>query len=134
MTVPADVLAKAQTFIEQARWQHSWTVPGRFHPHDYATREWCADQGLEAKFEWLVLAIREHGYDDTFGKRTFRYLDVEVDDVPWRVWTMRDPGERLEAWLSETRIINREDLVRKAERAERNAAKREAQMRLEGVR
>lgn len=121
MTVPADVLAQAQTFIEQARWRFAWTM--RWHPHEYTVREWHQDAGTEPEFEAMVQRICEHGYEDTFGKRTFTYLEVDG----WRYWTMGNP-------LPETTIINREDLVRKAERAERKAARHEAQMRLEGAR
>jgi hypothetical protein len=122
-----DVVSRAQEFIATSRWQHSWTVPGRFHPHDYTVREWHREAGTEAAFEWMVLAIREHGYEDTFGRRTFVYLEVPAPDgTPWRYWTMGNP-------LGTTKVINREDLAAKAERAARKAATRAAQLQLPGT-
>jgi hypothetical protein len=121
-----DVATRAQEFIAASRWQHSWTVPGRFHPHSYTTKEWAAERGLEAEFEWMARTIRELGYEDRFGKRTFIYWEVETDGVPWRYWTMGSP-------LPETRVINPEDLVRKAERAARKAAKRAGQLQIPGM-
>ena len=56
----------------------------RWHPHEYTVREWHQDAGTEPEFEAMVQRIREHGYEDTFGKRTFTYLEVDG----WRYWTM----------------------------------------------
>jgi hypothetical protein len=44
----------------------------------------------------VVVYIREHGYEDTFGKRKFKYLDVG----PFRFWTMGNP-------LDDTTVLNR---------------------------
>ena len=112
---------EARAFIEATRWRFAWTQ--RWHPHEYTVREWHQAAGTEPDFEAMVKRIREHGYEDRFGRRTFVYL--EVDD--WRYWTMGNPIER-------TTVINRENLIRKAERAERKAAKQAAQLRMEGVR
>lgn len=117
---PTEVLAEARAFIEQAKWRFAWTL--RWHPHEYTVRAWHQEAGTEADFEAMVLRIREHGYEDTFGKRTFVYLEVDH----WRYWTMGNP-------LAETTVVNREDLIRKAERGERKAAKRAAHLALPGL-
>jgi hypothetical protein len=124
MSEPDRILTQAREFISRARWQYAWSVPARFHPHSYTLRDRAREAGIEPEFEWLVLAIRAHGYDDRFGRRTFRYLEVEADGIPWRLWTM---GNELAA----TTVINREDLKRKAERAARKAARHGAQLRLD---
>jgi hypothetical protein len=117
---------QALEFIAASRWQYAWSIPARFHPHSYTVRDWHVEAGTEDRFEWMVLAIREHGYRDTFGRRSFVYLEVEADGVPWRLWTMGSP-------LAATTVINREDLARKAERAARKAAKRAAQLQIPGM-
>jgi hypothetical protein len=85
-------------------------------PHEYAVRERCADVGLEAEFEWLVQAIRKHGYQGTHGQTTYTYPNLTGDDgIERRYWTMGSP-------LPETTILNRCP-VRKADQLALRAAK-----------
>jgi hypothetical protein len=81
-------------FIRGAKWQFAKTMP--WHPHSYTVRRWHTERGTEETFECFVLHIREHGYEDSFGKRRFVYFDVG----PFRFWSMGNP-------LAETTIVNR---------------------------
>jgi len=79
-------------FIQTSQWRFAKTMPQ--WPHEYVVREWRPDK--DSVFERLVMKIRERGYNEKFGKTTYRYLAVDG----WKYWTM---GES----VNETIIINR---------------------------
>ena len=62
-------------------------------PHSYTLR---FKTNQQKEFEWCVMFIREHGYDKHFGRKKFRYYDL--DDHQY--WSMGAP-------LVETILINR---------------------------
>jgi hypothetical protein len=103
--VPADVIAEAQRFIEQARWQFAWSM--RYLPHEYTLRQWHREAGTEPDFLAMVRAIREHGYREHFGrKRVLVYLPVSG----WRYWVMSRPERSLDETLDVTTLINRAEV------------------------
>ena len=58
-------------------------------PHEYTVAA-KATVGVapvpDAWYVWFVAQIREHGYQETFGGRTYTYLDVDG----WKYWSL--PG------------------------------------------
>ena len=102
-TVPADVIARAQAFIDAyaaaVGWKFARTMADI--PHEYAVREKARSVGLQAEFVWLVTAIREHGYRERWRSHSYTYLVVDG----WRYFSMGNP-------LPETTIINRAPLTR----------------------
>jgi hypothetical protein len=82
-------------FIGSVKWTFAKSMP--FIPHFYAVRQKCPDAHLFLRF---AQHIRDHGYDQQFGKRMFRYFDWETDGVVHIYWTM-DPD------IYDTVIINR---------------------------
>lgn len=84
-----------RTFIASRRWQFASTMPD--NPHWYTVRKWCPEG--EAEFEEFVRIIREHGDDEIFEGRPYRYLDFEGHHY----WTMGAP-------IAETTVINRNPL------------------------
>jgi hypothetical protein len=99
------VVAEAREFISRAKWQFAWSM--RFLPHEYTLREWHQEAGTEDAYNRMVQAIREHGYDDQFGrKRTIRYLRIDG----WRYWVMSPPDRPLPEVLERTTLINRAEV------------------------
>jgi hypothetical protein len=116
-TVPDEVLDRARAFIaayaERVGWSFAKTMPE--DPHQYALREKAAGVGLEGDFEWLVLAIREHGYRQRYGATKYTYLAIDGE----RLWSMGNP-------LPETTVLNRTPLTLEAQRALRDANTKES--------
>jgi len=89
-----DTIERATAIISKVKWQFAKTMPQ--NPHEYTKRAWSQELGIEDEFEWFVMAIREHGTPEKFGKAKYIYL--KVDD--YKYWTMGWP-------LEKTIIINR---------------------------
>jgi hypothetical protein len=92
---PSD-LERIRTFIAGHRWVFAKTMPQ--WPHEYTLRKNAPD---EEEFLRLVTFIREHGYDERFGKSaTYIYLNVDG----WKYWSMGAP-------VPDTILINRARLT-----------------------
>lgn len=85
-----------RTFVAARRWQFASSMPG--NPHWYTVRKWCPED--EATFEEFVRLLREHGDDETFEGRPYRYIDLDG----FHYWTMGAP-------IPETTVINRKPLA-----------------------
>lgn len=85
-------LDRSRAFIAASAWTFAKTMPEI--PHEYVVRGRTAEPD---EFTWMVAQIRAHGFDASFGARTFTYL--VVDDHKY--WTMGAP-------IEETTVINRE--------------------------
>jgi hypothetical protein len=83
--------AEIQDYIENSHWQFAKSMPQM--PHWYTLRRNARD---ESEFERFVMHIRKVGYQETFGRTTYVYLNVG----PWKYWTMGSP-------LDQTILINR---------------------------
>lgn len=83
---------RAERYIESVRWQFAKTMP--LTPHEYTLKKWKAE--LAGEFEWLVVEIREYGYQATFKGRRYVYLKVGA----FAYWTMGAP-------VADTILINR---------------------------
>lgn len=70
---------EAREFIVASRWRFARTMPQ--NPHFYTLRKDAED---DDQFVSFVEFIRSHGYDEVFGKTTYRYLDIDG----WQYWTM----------------------------------------------
>jgi hypothetical protein len=79
-------------YIASVKWQFAKTMPTS--PHWYTLR--AKAPHLNDKFIELVLYIREHGYNKSFGKTKYRYLDIGE----FSYWTMGSP-------IDQTILINR---------------------------
>lgn len=90
-------LKRMRAFIEGSEWTFAKTMPQ--NPHEYTLRKKAAARGQEDEFEWFVMAIREVGYDGTYGRTTYKYLNIGE----WKYWTMGAP-------LDQTILINRAKL------------------------
>jgi hypothetical protein len=80
-------------FIASVRWQFAKTMADI--PHEYTVKFWLDKPGLEM-FYRVVIHIRHHGYDEKFGRKTFRYYDLDG----FKYWTMGNS-------LHVTKLINR---------------------------
>ena len=98
----AEAIASAREFIEANKWQFARSQ--RFLPHEYNLRKWHED---DAAFLAMVELIRGHGEWQPFGKK--RIVCYFVVDG-WRYWTMRTQDDDIEAWATETTIINRAEV------------------------
>ena len=78
-------------FINRHQWRFAKSMPHM--PHWYVVRAECDS---DDDFVYFVEFIREHGYDRTFGGRTYKYLNVGM----MCYWTMGNP-------IIETTILNR---------------------------
>jgi hypothetical protein len=87
MSFPPELL----DFVTREKWTFAKTYAATW-PHEYIVRD-RVDQAL---FEWLVLHIREHGYEGKFYKMRITYCD----EAGMTYWTMGEP-------LAETKIVNR---------------------------
>lgn len=67
------------------------------NPHYYTLRKLWNDDAL---FDKVVLTMREYGYAEIFGRRTYTMFDVNQ----YKYWTMGDP-------LSSTWVLNRKPVV-----------------------
>ena len=83
--------SKIASLFDQSSWKFARTMA--YIPHHYTKKETWKDK--EA-FMWAVGYIREHGVDEYFGKRKFRYLYLGE----YKYWTMGEPIEK-------TILINR---------------------------
>ncbi len=85
-----------ELFIERSKWVFAKTMPHA--PHEYTLKDpdSRAPAMSEEAFVWFVEHIREHGYTEKFGGRSYTYLDLGE----WRYWTMGWPPEQ-------TTLINR---------------------------
>ena len=79
--------------LQSHPYQFAKSMP--FIPHWYTLREKWQDP----QFEEAVQEIREHGYDENFGKRVFRYFNANG----YKYWSMGAPVE-------ETILINRANM------------------------
>jgi hypothetical protein len=82
-------------FIEAHNWRFARTMP--HIPHSYLVKAQCRSA---AEFEAFVMHIRQHGYQQKFGRSYYTYLDWPVDGVIHQFWTMGAP-------LGDTIVINR---------------------------
>jgi hypothetical protein len=96
-----EALEFMRAFAAGRRWQSARTY-AKFAPHEYTVRDWLPD--AQGDFERFVTAIGAFGYDGKFGRRAFRYFNVDG----YRYWTMGAPA-------GETTVINREPLRKASE-------------------
>jgi hypothetical protein len=82
-------------FIEAHEWRFARTMAHM--PHSYLVKQKC---GSAEEFERFVMHIREHGYRQKFGGRSYTYFDWPVGGIIHQFWTMGAP-------LPATIIINR---------------------------
>lgn len=87
---------KIRSIIGKSYWKFAKTMP--HIPHYYTLRMHAA---RDEDFVELVEFIRSHGYDENWGRRVHRYVDLDG----WKYWTM---GTRLES----TVLVNRARLER----------------------
>lgn len=90
---------RVRSIIRKSFWKFAKTMP--HIPHFYTLREKAE---LDEEFVFLVEFIRRYGYDEPWGRRIHRYLDLDG----WKYWTM---GARVES----TTVINRARLGRHPE-------------------
>ncbi len=91
----AEELEFMHRFVAERRWQFAKTMPE--NQHRYTVREWVPDGRDD--FERFVVLLRQHGSDEVFRGRTYRYLDLDG----FHYWTMGAP-------ISQTTVINRKRL------------------------
>ena len=90
--------------VTECSWRFAKTMPQI--PHYYTLRK---DATEDANFVKLVTFIRSHGYDQKWGRRWFRYLDLDG----WTYWTM---GAQVDATI----LVNRARLDRPEEPIRQN--------------
>jgi hypothetical protein len=90
-------------FVHRRRWQFAKSMA--FIPHWYTVREWEDTPEGNETFDNAVLFIRETGYDEAFGRKSYRYLDFNG----FKYWTMGNP-------VNETTVINRAELKHKSQK------------------
>ena len=73
-----------------------WKASVHAGHHEYTTRAWCKERGIEAVFVAAVLAIREAGIDRRYQGHSYRYFD----HGGYIYWTMGAP-------VDQTIILNR---------------------------
>ena len=93
--IPPDDLERLRRFIAHHQWVYARTQPQ--WPHEYTLRRFANEE----EFLWFVVYIREHGYDERFGKSA-SYIRLNIG--PHKYWSM---GDRLE----NTILINRARLT-----------------------
>jgi hypothetical protein len=80
-----DLPASFEEFVSRVGWRFASTMPEI--PHEY-TVAGKATVGVppvpDAWYVWFVAQIREHGYQATFGGRTYTYLHVDG----WKYWSL----------------------------------------------
>ena len=80
-----DLPASLEEFVSRVGWRFASTMPEI--PHEY-TVAGKATVGVppvpDAWYVWFVAQIREHGYQATFGGRTYTYLHVGG----WKYWSL----------------------------------------------
>lgn len=89
-------IEKIQNTIANSEWRFAKTMPHM--PHFYTLRKMAES---DEEFVSLVNFIRSHGYDQKWGGRLFRYLDLDG----WTYWTM---GAKVESTI----LVNRARLDR----------------------
>ena len=85
---------EVRDFIAAHRWQFAKSMP--WIPHYYTLRKFARS---DREFALVVQHMREAGYDHRWGKRTFRYFDLDG----FHYWTMGNP-------LDVTKLINRAEI------------------------
>ena len=75
-------MEEIRKYISSVKWQYAKTMPEI--PHEYTIKGWNPDKVGE--FEDFVKYINEHGKDEEFYGKTYRYL--VVDD--YKYWAMDD--------------------------------------------
>jgi hypothetical protein len=90
--------AKLIDWIKSNKWTFAKTF-AKFAPHEYLVIN-KKDLNEVRRFRAFIEIIREYGYEGHFGKRVFKYFEIDG----YKYWTMGAPVE-------ETIIINREPLA-----------------------
>ena len=90
-------------FVHTRRWQFAKSMS--FIPHWYTVREWVDTPEGNEKFDNAVIFLRESGYDEKFGKKSYRYFNFNG----LKYWTMGKPN-------NETTVINRAELKSKSQK------------------
>jgi hypothetical protein len=85
-------LEEMQQYVASVAWIFAKTMATT--PHEYTLRKKAPDR--EAKFEAVVMFIREAGYRQKFGRTWYKYLDLDG----YQYWTMG-------AAVEKTILINR---------------------------
>jgi len=91
-------LSRARAFIAGNAWIFAKTY-AKTAPHEYVVKTKLPSDEMKQEFEWMVVLIREHGYEAEFWGKVHTYLDIDGK----KYWTMGEP-------LEETIILNRADL------------------------
>jgi hypothetical protein len=89
----ADPLGRARAFVERAKW-----TTARRGDHQWTSRRWCLDHGLEAEFVAFAELIRDHGQARPFDGTLWPSLDI--DGLTF--WCRADPRQ-----VELTQVINR---------------------------
>ena len=95
LEISPEDLDRLRRFIAHHQWIYARAQPQ--WPHFYTLRRFANEED----FLWFVIYIREHGYDERFGKSS-TYIRLAIDG--WKYWSM---GDRLE----NTILINRAKLT-----------------------
>ena len=100
LEIPPDELAELRAIISSVRWKFAWTM--RWAPHWYVMT--VIDKPLghidPEPYDRIGRAIHEYGYDASFGKTPYRYLNIDG----WKYWLMGPYGHPLNT------IVNRAKL------------------------
>lgn len=91
-------LSRARAFIAGNTWIFAKTY-AKTAPHEYVVKTKLPSDEMRQEFEWMVVLIREHGYEAEFWGKVHTYLDIDGK----KYWTMGEP-------LEETIILNRANL------------------------
>ncbi len=92
-----ETLKKYKDFIQRQKWVNAKTFI-RFAPHEYILKNNLVEEDQRI-FEDFVIFIRENGYKEKFGSRTYTYYNLSKK----KYWTMGSP-------LKKTIIINRANI------------------------
>jgi hypothetical protein len=95
LDIPAETLAEIRNIIATSTWNFAKTMP--WIPHFYIVSDKTVPYELLMRF---AILLRHFGYDENYGSRIHRYLDVDE----FKYWTMGEP-------IAETTLINRARLA-----------------------
>lgn len=93
-----DDLNRVRSFISGNTWIFAKTY-AKTAPHEYVVKTKLPTEEMKKEFEWMVMLIRERGYEAEFWGKVHTYLDIDGK----KYWTMGEPVE-------ETIILNRADI------------------------